>query len=404
MAAEPAPAAAAGAGPAKERLLEALAGAEGRGTKGLDEAQQARVGELIGELEAAGGVRAPTASGLLEGRWRLLYTTRPGTASPIQSTFTGVEAFTIYQEICLGVTDRPRVDNVVEFGAFGELRVEALASTDSRPLEGFTPREGDGRIGAWYPLGRSDVSPPSKAETRIDFKFDYAAFAFRDLAIAVPYPVPFRNPLLADETKGWLDTTYLDPGGDLRLARGNKGTTFVLVRDPSPRDELLDLLADDEAADADVAEAVDALLDAVPLGAKPDLKRNRNDVRKATGQWKLVWSEQNDQVNPLQAQLTKLKDRAFQTVDVDTVENLVKLVPGGLVNVRASAESAITSKDRIAVTIDEVVLEVGPWRLPLRGAARAQDGAGFLDILYCDDGLRVSRGSKGSLFVHTKGV
>lgn len=26
----------------------------------------------------------PTASPLLEGRWRLLFTTRPGTASPIQ--------------------------------------------------------------------------------------------------------------------------------------------------------------------------------------------------------------------------------------------------------------------------------------------------------------------------------
>ena len=44
-------------------------------------------------LEADGGVAAPTDSPLLDGRWRLLFTTRPGTASPIQRTFTAVESF-----------------------------------------------------------------------------------------------------------------------------------------------------------------------------------------------------------------------------------------------------------------------------------------------------------------------
>lgn len=42
-------------------------------------------------------VQAPTRSPLLEGRWKLLYTTRPGTASPIQRTFTGVDAFSVFQ-------------------------------------------------------------------------------------------------------------------------------------------------------------------------------------------------------------------------------------------------------------------------------------------------------------------
>ena len=43
----------------------------------------------------------------------------------------------------------------------------------------------------------------------------------------MPYPVPFA--LLGDEAKGWLDTSYL--GRDVRISRGNKGTTFVLVRE-----------------------------------------------------------------------------------------------------------------------------------------------------------------------------
>jgi hypothetical protein len=32
---------------------------------------------------------APTTSPLLDGSWRLLYTSRPGSASPIQRTFVG---------------------------------------------------------------------------------------------------------------------------------------------------------------------------------------------------------------------------------------------------------------------------------------------------------------------------
>ncbi len=87
----------------------------------------------------------PTTLPAIDGKWRLLYTSRPGSASPIQRTFTGVEAFSIFQQIDLaGAT--PRVNNIVDFGErFGYLIVQAEASTDSRPLEGFTPR--CGRLG-----------------------------------------------------------------------------------------------------------------------------------------------------------------------------------------------------------------------------------------------------------------
>ena len=54
-----------------------------------DRAEGAVIGECIDALELDGGVRNPTSSGLLDGRWRLLFTTRPGTSSPIQRAFTG---------------------------------------------------------------------------------------------------------------------------------------------------------------------------------------------------------------------------------------------------------------------------------------------------------------------------
>lgn len=67
----------------------------------------------------------------------------------------------------------------------------------------------------------SPLPARSKQDLRIDFAFDYAFFDLRALPVRIPYPVPFK--LLGDETKGWIDITYLSPDGTFRLSRGNKG-------------------------------------------------------------------------------------------------------------------------------------------------------------------------------------
>ena len=85
-----------------------------------------------------------------------------------------------------------------------------------------------GRKGAGLPLfGKSFTYPAKYPNSRVDFQFDNAAFHFRALPFTIPYPVPFR--LLGDETKGWLDITYMSQDGNFRLSRGNKGTLFILV-------------------------------------------------------------------------------------------------------------------------------------------------------------------------------
>ena len=77
----------------------------------------------------------PAASRLLEGRWRLLFTTRPGTASPIQRTFTGVEGFSVFQDIELSGDGEARVNNVVDFGkGIGYLKVCVSHRTPQRRL------------------------------------------------------------------------------------------------------------------------------------------------------------------------------------------------------------------------------------------------------------------------------
>ncbi|XP_058098202.1 probable plastid-lipid-associated protein 12, chloroplastic isoform X7 [Magnolia sinica] len=93
-------------------LLERLLGIQGRGRKASPE-QLKDVESAVKTLEDLKGVPDPTSSTLIEGRWQLIFTTRPGTASPIQRTFVGVDFFKIFQEVYLR-TDDPRVSNIVK--------------------------------------------------------------------------------------------------------------------------------------------------------------------------------------------------------------------------------------------------------------------------------------------------
>jgi hypothetical protein len=68
--------------------------------------------------------------------------------------------------------------------SLGVLRVEAEASTDSRPLSAFTPRKGEGI----FLLGKSKIDPPAEPNMRIDFQFDQAAFDIRYMPPADDMP------------------------------------------------------------------------------------------------------------------------------------------------------------------------------------------------------------------------
>ncbi|KAG2500058.1 hypothetical protein HYH03_002335 [Edaphochlamys debaryana] len=378
---------------AEAAVLAALSGAKGRGKEGLSPEDLSSLEAAVAKLEADGGVVEPTLSPTLDGRWRLLYTSRPGSASPIQRTFTGVESFGIFQDVELraeaaeGEEGGPRVNNVVEFGAVGYLKVEAQASTQSNPLPGFTPREGEGL--PFGIMGRSFTYPPARPHSRVDFQFDRAAFYFRSLPFTLPYPVPFR--LLGDERKGWIDVTYMNAEGTFRLTRGNKGTLFILQKEIPLKQRLMDAIA--EGNDEEVASLVSLLEQDNPTPAPA-----RSPL--AAGTWRLVWSQQAAGAGALQKWGTKQAE-SYQVIEASgAAANIVKL--GSLGELRAPAETSPASDTRTNVSITGAGLFLGPVRLPLPAGPPKGTGPGYIDWLYLDEEMRISRGNKGSLFIHRR--
>ena len=193
-----------------------------------------KIDMLVEQLEDSGeSIKSPAISNEIYGRWRLIHTDNANTASPIQRKAVDTSKFPIYQDIIFNDSNQLIVSQVVKFDSDKELKVDALASTSAYPLPELTERKGDGKILGINILGVSKVGSEAKSnpkygdDCRIDFVFDEGNFELGSLKI--PYPVPFRLPILRDAVKGWIDVTYLS--SKLRISRGNKGTTFILIKE-----------------------------------------------------------------------------------------------------------------------------------------------------------------------------
>lgn len=318
-------------------LLEALLGIQGRG-RAVAPRQLQEVESAVQALETQGGIPDPTSSSLIEGSWRLIFTTRPGTASPIQRTFVGVDSFRIFQEVYLR-TDDPRVVNVVKFSeSVGDLKVEAEATIK------------DGK--------------------RILFRFDRAAFAFKFLPFKVPYPVPFR--LLGDEANGWLDTTYLSHTGNIRISRGNKGTTFVLQKSADPRQILLSAIS----ARTGVEEVINDFISS-QNGTKADLSI-------LVGEWQLLWCSQTEGESWSSVASAGLKD--FQIIREDgKLKNSASPFPGLTLNATGNI-CKNGSGNTFTMSMKEGAVKVGGLQFPLDA-----QGEFVMEILYIDNKIRISR-------------
>ncbi|GAB4856103.1 Probable plastid-lipid-associated protein 12, chloroplastic [Ancistrocladus abbreviatus] len=333
----------------ENRLVEALVGIQGRGRSASPQ-QIKDVERAVQVLEDLKGVPEPTNSSLIEGRWQLMFTTRPGTASPIQRTFVGVDFFSIFQEVYLRSTD-PRVSNIVKFSdAIGELKVEAAASVE------------DGK--------------------RILFQFDRAAFSLKFLPFKVPYPVPFR--LLGDEAKGWLDTTYLSHSGHIRISRGSKGTTFVLQKETEPRQQLLSAIS----TGSGVKEAIEKLINV-------NKDREATKLELSEGEWKMLWSSQMETDSWLENAANGLMG-----TQIIKTNGQLKFLVDILLGFRFSMIGKFLRTESSSVyeiTMDDAAIIFGSFGLPIEMESKFN-----LELLYIDDKIRITRGYNKIVFVHLR--
>ena len=191
----------------KAELLEAIAG-KNRGLL-ANEIDNARVLSAIQQLEDVNPTQNPLgAKDLLNGDWRLLYTTSKGILG--LDRFPLFKLGQIYQ--CIRVSEA-KVYNIAEI--IGLPMLEGLVSVAAN-FEPVSERRVNviferSIVGLQRFLG---YQTPAKLIQQIE-----AGKKF--------FPIDFK--IDRGEQKGWLETTYLD--GDMRIGRGNEGNVFVLTKE-----------------------------------------------------------------------------------------------------------------------------------------------------------------------------
>jgi hypothetical protein len=191
----------------KSELLEAIAG-KNRGLLAT-ETDKVAILAAVSRLEDRNPTPRPVeAAELLEGNWRLLYTTSKELLN--LGRLPVVPLGQIYQ--CVR-TSTSRIYNIAEISELPF--VEGLVSVAAR----------------FEPLN----------ERRVNVKFERSIVGLRRL-IGYKSPSDFIQQIEAGkkffpaldfsidtgDRQGWLDITYLD--NDLRIGRGNEGSVFVLTK------------------------------------------------------------------------------------------------------------------------------------------------------------------------------
>jgi hypothetical protein len=190
----------------KTELLEQISGVN----RGLltNETQRLAIHAAIAQLEDRNPTPRPVeATALLEGDWRLLYTTSSDLLG--LGRFPLVQLGQIYQ--CIRIREAklyniaelqglPYLESLVTVSAqFAPVTEQRVQVKFQRSIVGLQRVLGYQSPAQW--IEQISIQPRLRA---IDFTID------------------------SQRTPGWLDITYLDP--DLRIGRGSEGSLFVLTK------------------------------------------------------------------------------------------------------------------------------------------------------------------------------
>lgn len=190
----------------KEALLEAIAG-KNRGILAT-ETDKLAILAAIAQLEDRNPTPRPIeATELLDGNWRLLYTT--------SQELLGIDRFPLCQ-----------LGQIYQCIRTKEAKIYNIAEVYSLPyLEGIIS------IAARF---------EASSEKRVKVKFERFIIGLQRL-LGYKFPDSYIQDIQTGkkfaaldfsienrEQKGWLDITYLDE--DMRIGRGNEGSVFVLTK------------------------------------------------------------------------------------------------------------------------------------------------------------------------------
>ncbi len=193
----------------KAELLEAIAG-KNRGLL-ANEIDNVRVLSAIQQLEDTNPTPNPLeAKDLLQGDWRLLYTTSKGILG--LDRFPLFKLGQIYQ--CIRVSEA-KVYNIAEI--IGIPMLEGLVSVAAT----FEPVS-ESRVNVIFE--RSIIGLQRLFGYNTPDKFIQQIESGKKF-----FPLDFK--IERGEQKGWLEITYLDE--DMRVGRGNEGNVFVLTKETS---------------------------------------------------------------------------------------------------------------------------------------------------------------------------
>ena len=190
----------------KSTLLEAIAG-KNRGLLATETDKQAILA-AIAQLEDYNPTPRPVeATELLNGDWRLLYTTSKGLLGFDKLPL--IKLGQIYQSIR---ANEAKVYNIAEL--YGLPFIEGIVSVAAR-FEVVSEK----RVQVKFERSIVGLQRLINYESPADFIAQIEAgkkFAAADFKLD------------SREQQGWLDITYLD--SDLRIGRGNEGSVFVLTK------------------------------------------------------------------------------------------------------------------------------------------------------------------------------
>lgn len=190
----------------KSELLEAIAG-KNRGILATADQKQAILA-AIARLEDRNPTPRPVeAAELLDGDWRLLYTTSRGILGIDQVPL--LKLGQVYQ--CIRAKDA-HLYNIAEL--YGVPLLDGIVSVGAR----FQPVS-DRRVNVTFE--RSIIGLQRLIDYQSPAQF-IAAIAAGQSFRALDTNITNRD------QQGWLDITYLDH--DLRIGRGNEGSVFVLTK------------------------------------------------------------------------------------------------------------------------------------------------------------------------------